>query len=221
MATERQFHVGHLTTLTLRCIYNPTFALNFRSSIQVDLYLAAILTATRAWAEPVRPFLLFLASAINHRRLLPSMSFFRKVSDSESESDSEEERMSDYEEDAEKNKATASGTTPAKVSRFLKGSDSGSSSSEESDDDDDSDDSDEDDSEEEKKAGGAKKQSKFLRGASDDSDSEEDVKKIVKSAKDKRVDEMDAVVRSMENAQRIDDWVAISKGEQEKLMRRG
>jgi translation initiation factor 3 subunit C len=136
------------------------------------------------------------------------MSFFRKVSDSES-SDSEEERMSDYEEDAEK-KATTSGT-PAKVSRFLKGSDSESSSEEESDDDSASDD---DDSEEEKKADGAKKkQSKFLRGASDDSDSEEDVKKIVKSAKDKRVDEMDAVVRSMENAQRIDDWVAISKGE--------
>jgi translation initiation factor 3 subunit C len=119
--------------------------------------------------------------------------------------------MSDYEEDADKETTKA----PAKKSAFLKGGDSDSESEEDSSDDDDSDsedDDNDDDSGEEKKAG-AKKPSRFLRGASDDSDSEEDVKKVIKSAKDKRVDEMDAIVKTIENAQRIDDWVAISKGE--------
>ncbi|MCO5579265.1 hypothetical protein L7F22_033119 [Adiantum nelumboides] len=49
------------------------------------------------------------------------------------------------------------------------------------------------------------------QGASDDSDSEEETKKVIKSAKDKRADEIEAVVKNIENAQRIDDWVAISK----------
>lgn len=145
------------------------------------------------------------------------MSFFRKVSDSESESDSEEERMSDYEEDAEKKKSNGVASTPAKVSKFLRGSDSDSSSSEEESDDD-SDESESEDSEGDKQKT-AKKQSKFLRGAVDSDDSEEDVKKIVKSAKDKRVDEMDTIVRSLENAQRIDDWVAISKGKSRHLLK--
>ena len=159
-------------------------------------------------AKSAQRFFLSLTTGI-----LPSMSFFRKVSESESESDSDEERMSDYEEDAEKKETTAA---PPKKSAFTKGGASGSSDEDESDDDDDDDDDEGDSDEEsgEEKQGGPKKASRFLRGAIDDSDSEDDVKKVIKSAKDKRVDEMDAIVRTIENAQRIDDWVAISKGEQ-------
>lgn len=140
------------------------------------------------------------------------MSFFRKVSDSESESESEEELMSDYEkeEGAQKESTTAQ---PARKSAFLKGGDSDSSSDEEDSDEDESDDDDDDSDEGEDGEGGlaVRKQSRFLRGASDDSESEEEVRKVIKSAREKRVDEIDAVARTIENASRIDDWVAISK----------
>lgn len=75
------------------------------------------------------------------------------------------------------------------MSRFLKtaaGSESSSSSSEE--------DSDED---------------------SDEDESDEDVKKVIKSAKDKRLDEMEATGKTMNNALKIDDWVAVSNGKLE------
>lgn len=78
------------------------------------------------------------------------------------------------------------------MSRFLKttaGSESSSSSSEE--------DSDED---------------------SDEDESDEDVKKVIKSAKDKRLDEMEATGKTMDNALKINDWVAISN-EFDKLVR--
>lgn len=117
--------------------------------------------------------------------------------------------MSDYEQ------GEASSAQPQRKSAFLKGGDSDSSSSEEeSDSDSDDSDASSDDSEQPK----TKKQSRFLRGASDDSESEEEEKKVIKSARDKRVDEMDSIVRNIENAQRIDDWVAISKGEWRKVV---
>lgn len=88
------------------------------------------------------------------------------------------------------------------MSRFLKTAGGDSSSSSESSDEDDSDESGDDD---------APKKSKFLKGApSDDSDSEEETKKIVKSAKDKRVEEMEAIIKSLENANKINDWAAIN-----------
>ena len=138
--------------------------------------------------------------------------FFRSVSDSESESSSEEE-LSELESGDEQQEQTAKPAAP-RANRFLKGGDSDSDDSD-SDDDDDSDSDEESlkDSDDEDDKGAAKKpQSRFMKGAaSDDSDSEEEVKKVIKSAKDKRIDEMEAVVKNIENAQRIDDWVAISK----------
>ncbi|CAO1616711.1 unnamed protein product [Sympodiomycopsis kandeliae] len=152
--------------------------------------------------------------------------FFRSVSDSEdSSSSSDEELMSDSEDEQQEKKTATSGSAPpAKSSRFLKsGGGSDDDSSDESDDDDDSDDSDDDsddsdDSDKPKKpvgGGQAPKVSRFMRGAaSDDSDSdsdEDEVKKVIRSAKDKRTDEVDGVVKTIDNAQRIDDWIAISK----------
>lgn len=91
---------------------------------------------------------------------------------------------------------------PAKPkSRFLResGSDSDSESEDES-----------EMSEEEKKD--EKKKSRFLAGGSDDDESDEDTKRVVKSAKDKRLDEMEAKGKAMDNALKINDWVAISNG---------
>jgi translation initiation factor 3 subunit C len=93
--------------------------------------------------------------------------------------------MSSGDEDVAPSKPTS--TKPA-MSRFLKTA-GGSSSSSESDSDEDSDESDE-----------------------TDSDSDGEVKKIVKSAKDKRLDEMEATGKVMDNGLKINDWVAISNG---------
>jgi hypothetical protein len=112
--------------------------------------------------------------------------FFRQAGDSDSESEeSDEELMSSGDEDAAPTKPT--GAKPV-MSRFLKTAGSGSSSSE-SDSDEDSDESD-----------------------SEDEDSESEVKKVVKSAKDKRLDEMEATGKVMDNGLKINDWVAISNG---------
>jgi len=109
-------------------------------------------------------------------------------------------------EDAAPTKSTA----PAKpaMSRFLRtanASDSSSSSSgSESEDEDESDDE-----------GGAHKEAKsksrFLRD-SDEEESDEEVKRVVKSARDKRLEEMEATGRAMDNALKINDWIAISSG---------
>jgi hypothetical protein len=112
--------------------------------------------------------------------------FFRQAGDSDSESEeSDEELMSSGDEDAVPSKPTGAKRV---MSRFLKTAESGSSSSE-SDSDSDSNSSD---------------------GEDDDSDSE--VKKVVKSAKDKRLDEMEATGKVMDNGLKINDWVAISNG---------
>jgi translation initiation factor 3 subunit C len=114
--------------------------------------------------------------------------FFRQAGDSDSESEeSDEELMSSGDEDAVPPKAT--GAKPV-MSRFLKTAGSSSSSSE-SESESDSDESDEEGGEE---------------------DSDDEVKKIVKSAKDKRLDEMEATGKVMDNGLKINDWVAISNG---------
>lgn len=87
------------------------------------------------------------------------------------------------------------------MSRFLRTAGSGSSSDE-------SDESDESDSDEDHKP---KRKNRFAPD-SEDEESEDEVKKVVKSAKDKRVDEMEACAKSMDNAIRINDWIAISSG---------
>lgn len=53
-----------------------------------------------------------------------------------------------------------------------------------------------------------------MRGAAEsESDSEEDeVKRVVKSAKDKKLDDLESMVHSLDNAKKINDWVAIQTG---------
>ncbi|KAL5115061.1 Translation initiation factor 3 subunit c [Pleosporales sp. CAS-2024a] len=108
------------------------------------------------------------------------------------------------------------------MSRFFAASDSSSEESSEeelysndeaseqndSDMDSDDDDSDDSDSSSGSEAGGA---NRFLKDADSDSESEDDeTNKVLKSAKDKRFDELEATIRLIENAQRINDWAVIS-----------
>lgn len=125
-----------------------------------------------------------------------SSRFFRAISDSESDSSEEEELLSDEEQTQVK-------------SSTKKGGDSDEDSDEDEDED-----SDEDSDEGDAPASSAprKPMSRFMRDADDsDSESEEEAPKVIKSAKDKRLDEFHASVHSIENAQRIDDWITISK----------
>ncbi|GAA5962470.1 hypothetical protein JCM3765_004307 [Sporobolomyces pararoseus] len=145
------------------------------------------------------------------------------VSDSESSSDEEEELTSGSESET-----PAPTTSAAKPKRNLlkkAGSDSDSSDSSDSDSDSDSDDSDKDSDDDSDKPAKpeAKKPagSRFLKGAaSDDSDdsSDDERGKVVKSAKSKRADEVDACVKTIENGGKINDWVSISN-EFDKLVR--
>ncbi|KAF2133560.1 eukaryotic translation initiation factor 3 subunit C [Dothidotthia symphoricarpi CBS 119687] len=108
------------------------------------------------------------------------------------------------------------------MSRFFAASDSSSDESSEeelysngeeseqddSDKDSDADDSDDSDSSSGSETGGA---NRFLKDVSSDSESDEgDDNKVLKSAKDKRFDELEATVRQIENAQKINDWAVIS-----------
>ncbi|KAF5848590.1 hypothetical protein GGP41_009698 [Bipolaris sorokiniana] len=71
------------------------------------------------------------------------------------------------------------------------------------------DDSDDDDSSDSGSDIGA---ARFLKDADSESESDdEDVNKVLKSAKDKRFDELEATIRLIENAQRINDWAVISE----------
>lgn len=122
--------------------------------------------------------------------------------------------------------------TPAKMSRFFRGGDDSSSDSssdeeelyseqeeeeqeeqseedesEEEEDDDDDDSS--SDSDAGKKQGGA---SRFLEGWSESEESDTEQTTKVKSAKDKRHDELDATVTLITNAEKINDWNTISNG---------
>ncbi|BGP40661.1 Translation initiation factor 3 subunit c [Rhodotorula kratochvilovae] len=161
-------------------------------------------------------------------------SFFRSAadSDSSSSSSSDEEELrssgSDSDSDAPQQKkaspadAAAAGIATKPRGRFLKKAGSGSSSSSSSSSDSGKDSDSDSDSDDEaprrplaaaaaadtKKPAG----SRFLKGAaSDDSDdSDEDRPAVVKSAKDKRADEVDACVKAIENGNKINDWVAIS-----------
>lgn len=128
--------------------------------------------------------------------------FFRQAGDSDSsDSESEDELMSSGDE------ATAPKPSAPKTggSRFLRtASDSSSSSSSEDD---------ESESEDDRPKTQAKK-SNFLRGDSDSSDEsdEEGPKVKIKSATEKRLDEMKATGKTIDNALKINDWVAISNG---------
>lgn len=123
-------------------------------------------------------------------------SFFRSVSDSDSSSSDEDEELSSGSE-------SDTGLQGLKKAKNTKGS------GDDSDDDDDSDDNDSDDDDDKaapKKAFG----SRFLKGAaSDDSDSDDEKTKVVKSAKSKRAEEVEASAKAIDNAGKINDWAAI------------
>ncbi|KZO95596.1 hypothetical protein CALVIDRAFT_499931 [Calocera viscosa TUFC12733] len=139
------------------------------------------------------------------------MSRFFRAADSDTESEeSEEEELLSEEEEEQKPKPTAPVPAGGKVpmSRFLRtaGEDSDEESSEEEEELEDDDDEEEEEAPaEQKKTPG----SRFLKGADSESESEEEEKKIVKSAKDKRVEEIEACAKSMDNALKINDWVKI------------
>jgi translation initiation factor 3 subunit C len=65
-------------------------------------------------------------------------------------------------------------------------------------------------------SGGPKKVgiNRFLRDAESesDSDSEAEGAKVVKSAKDKRVEEIQSTIKAIDNGKKINDWNVISNG---------
>ncbi|KAF2843096.1 hypothetical protein M501DRAFT_925778 [Patellaria atrata CBS 101060] len=113
------------------------------------------------------------------------------------------------------------------MSRFFTGSDSSSESSsdeeelysdqaeeEEQSSEESSEEESEDESEEEVSSdeeGGAKGAMRFLRDASEEEDSDEEERgTVVKSAKDKRFEQLEGTIRLIENAEKINDWAVIS-----------
>lgn len=120
---------------------------------------------------------------------MSSRFFHRGDSDSESSSSDEEELYSDHEEEEEE--------------------------SEEEDDDEEQEDSDDESSSSDESLRG-KGASRFLKpsGGAEESDESEDEDRVVvvKSAKDKRLEELEGTIRLIENAEKINDWAVISTG---------
>lgn len=114
--------------------------------------------------------------------------FFRSADDSSSESSSDEEEIYSDQEQNEKEE---------------KSDDDSDEEEEEEDSDDDSSDSD---------AGKGKGGNRFLEGASESEDSDAEQTTKVKSAKDKRNDELEATITLITNAEKINDWNTISSG---------
>jgi translation initiation factor 3 subunit C len=131
--------------------------------------------------------------------------FFRSVGDSDSESSSSEEELMSSGDEEERPVAPPPPRPAGGMSRFLRTAGSESSSSE-------SEDEDSDDASGDDEAVTKRKKSKYTFGT-DDEASDDDVKRVVKSAKDKRFEEMEASTKVMENALKINDWVVISNGE--------
>lgn len=117
--------------------------------------------------------------------------FFRGGDDSSSESSSDEEELYGSEEEK---------AQEAKEE----------SSSEEESEEDDAEDDDESSDDDDDKAKGA---SRFLEGFSESEESDTEQQTKVKSAKDKRHDELEATITLITNAQKINDWNSISSGE--------
>lgn len=132
--------------------------------------------------------------------------FFRQAGDSDSDSESsssEEELMSSGDEAA----APAAATAAKPMSRFLR------AAGEESSDESESESEDESEMSSDEEGGEKPKRSRFLKtGGAQDSSDEDEGKRVVKSAKEKRLEEMEAAGKMMDNALKINDWVAISNG---------
>ncbi|KAJ8098823.1 eukaryotic translation initiation factor 3 subunit 8 N-terminus-domain-containing protein [Lipomyces tetrasporus] len=60
------------------------------------------------------------------------------------------------------------------------------------------------------KAGAKGSAARFLRGEESEESDEDESRRVVKSAKDKRLEEIDAIIRTIDNAKKINDWVHIS-----------
>lgn len=103
------------------------------------------------------------------------------------------------------------------MSRFLK-TGSGSDSSSSSDDDESDDESDGDIG---GRAAPQAKKSRFIKGGADSSsdESSDEEKRVVKSARDKRLEELQAIGQNIENKLKIGDWVATSNGRRAPLSR--
>jgi hypothetical protein len=130
--------------------------------------------------------------SINRIRSVKMSRFFRGANDSSSDSSSSDEEELYSDEEEEEVKAAY---------------DEEDSDEEEDDDDDDSSSEDEDGN---KKTG----INKFLKGGDSESEesSDEDRAKVVKSAKDKRLEELEGTVKAIENGEKINDWGVISNG---------
>lgn len=113
------------------------------------------------------------------------------------------------------------------MSRFFAGSDSDTDTSSSSDEDiyseqedeeqseglsDMDESSEEDESGSDEDRGPAAIRDRFLRGAQSDESDEDEGKRVVKSAKDKRLQEIEATTKAIENGGKINDWVVISNG---------
>jgi translation initiation factor 3 subunit C len=130
--------------------------------------------------------------------------FFRQAGDSDSESESDEELLTSGDEDQDPAKPAPTASKPL-ASRFLRkvGSSSSSSSSEGED---------EDESDASETVAKKKPKHNFLVSDSEDEAGEDGTKRIPIRAIDKRIQQMEATGSAMDNALKINDWVAISAG---------
>lgn len=115
--------------------------------------------------------------------------FFRGGNDSSSESSSDEEDLYESEEEAQQEQQDESEEEDEEEEE--EASDAESSDSD---------------------AGKAKGASRFLEGWSESEESDTEQTTKVKSAKDKRHDELEATITAITNAQKINDWNIISNG---------
>ncbi|KAK0455109.1 eukaryotic translation initiation factor 3 subunit 8 N-terminus-domain-containing protein [Armillaria borealis] len=138
--------------------------------------------------------------------------FFRQAGDSDSDSEESDDESMSSGDDAPTQRPAASAAKPA-MSRFLRTAGSDSSSS-------DSDESEDSDSDSDDDARPAKRTGLPLRSDSEDEDSEEDTKAGVRimSAQERRLADMESTGKAIDNALKINDWVAISN-EFDKLVR--
>ena len=96
---------------------------------------------------------------------------------------------------------------------YSDGEQGGENSAEESSSEDEDAEEDDDESSSSSDEGGKRGVSKFLRDvASSDESEDEDKVTVVKSAKDKRLEELEAVVKTIDNAVKINDWGSIATG---------
>lgn len=132
--------------------------------------------------------------------------FFRQLGDSDSDSDTEssdEELLISDDEDAVSSKVPPKVVSkPTGMARFLRTAGSDSSSSDMS--------SDEDEDSDLSDAADTRKVPRSLGSDSEEDSDDDEIKNVVKSTKDKRLEEIEATGKGLDNALKINDWVTIS-----------